>query len=121
VSDQTSTSTTAKGPGDDKQELAQEYAANLPAAPGTTPEPVVIGERRGMFGASSGQDTTGYGGLRSEILLPGASSRPYGGYYDQVADSLERALVGDGARAWLAKVSAGTVGRFRPAAAPPQG
>src|SRR3954471_11603810 len=30
-------------------------------------------------------------------------------------DALERALVGEGARAWLAKVSAATVGRLRPA------
>ena len=79
------------------QEAAQQYAGNLPAAPGTTPDPVVIGERVGMFGASNGQDTTGYGGLRSPILLPGASQRPYGGYFDEVADTLERALVGGSA------------------------
>ena len=50
-----------------------------------------------MFGASNGQDTTGYGGLRSPILLPGASQRPYGGYFDDLADALERALVGGSA------------------------
>jgi len=32
-------------------------------------------------------------------------------------DELERALVGEGARAWLSRVSAATLGRFRPAAA----
>jgi HAE1 family hydrophobic/amphiphilic exporter-1 len=32
------------------------------------------------------------------------------------ADALERALVGDKAKAWLGKISAATVGRFRPAA-----
>jgi HAE1 family hydrophobic/amphiphilic exporter-1 len=32
-------------------------------------------------------------------------------------DALEKALVGDAAKAWLAKVSAATVGRLRPAAA----
>ena len=32
-------------------------------------------------------------------------------------DELERALVGDGARAWLSRVSAATLGRFRPAPA----
>jgi hypothetical protein len=31
-------------------------------------------------------------------------------------DALERALISDGARAWLGKVSAATVGRIRPAA-----
>jgi hypothetical protein len=30
-------------------------------------------------------------------------------------DALERALVGEKARAWLGKVSASTIGRFRPA------
>jgi hypothetical protein len=30
-------------------------------------------------------------------------------------DALERALVGDGAKAWLARLSAATVGRLRPA------
>jgi hydrophobe/amphiphile efflux-1 (HAE1) family protein len=33
-------------------------------------------------------------------------------------DALERAIVGDGAKAWLAKISAATVGRWRPAADP---
>ena len=30
-------------------------------------------------------------------------------------DALERALIGDGARRWLGRVSAGAKGRFRPA------
>ena len=70
--------------------------ANLPAAPGTTPEPVVIGSRVGMFGATDGADTSGYGGLVAPVLLPGAAVRPYGGYYDEVADHLERALGASG-------------------------
>jgi hypothetical protein len=36
-------------------------------------------------------------------------------------DALEQAVVGDGARAWLSKVSAATVGRLRPAAATREG
>jgi hypothetical protein len=31
-------------------------------------------------------------------------------------DALERAMVGDAANAWLARVSAATIGRLRPAA-----
>ena len=69
----------------------------LPAAPGTTPDPVVVGERRGMFGATDTGDTTGYGGMVSPILFPGAGVRPYGGYFDEVADQLERGLVGGSA------------------------
>ena len=59
-------------------------------------EPVRIGERRGMFGPTRGQDTTGYGGLVTPTLLPGASPRPYGSYYDEVADLLGTALEGVG-------------------------
>jgi NADH-quinone oxidoreductase subunit C len=55
--------------------------------------PEVIGTRTGMFGAQAG-DTSGYGGLRTPVLFPGAAARPYGGYFDEVADHLERALVG---------------------------
>ena len=73
-----------------------EYTNTRPQAPDgestSVPEghePVVVGERRGMFGASSGADTSGYGGLRSPILFPGASQRPYGGYFDAVVDALE--------------------------------
>ena len=47
-----------------------------------------------MFGARDGQDTSGYGGLVTPILFPGAAVRPYGGYFDEVADNLQRALVG---------------------------
>nr|WP_226913637.1 NADH-quinone oxidoreductase subunit C [Gephyromycinifex aptenodytis] len=64
----------------------------MPAAPGTVPDPVVVGARQGMFGATRGGDTTGYGGLVSPVLFPGASVRPYGGYFDEIADALEAAL-----------------------------
>ena len=60
-------------------------------------EPVVVAERRGMFGARS-QDTTGYGGVVQPVLFPGASPRPYGSFFDEVADRLALALgTGDGA------------------------
>ncbi|MFE0132292.1 NADH-quinone oxidoreductase subunit C [Streptomyces sp. NPDC059037] len=52
----------------------------------------VIGVRKGMFGAENGGDTSGYGGLVRTITLPGASTRPYGGWFDEVADELEGAL-----------------------------
>lgn len=62
---------------------------NLPSPPGTTPDPVQVGERTGMFGARNGADTSGYGGLVSPILFPGAAVRPYGGDFDAIADALE--------------------------------
>ncbi len=75
------------------EEAAQ---ANLPASPGTTPEPEVRGERRGMFGVRNGGDTTGFGGLVSPVLFPAAATRPYGSYFDEVADQLETALADRG-------------------------
>jgi NADH-quinone oxidoreductase subunit C len=92
------------------QEAAQQYASNLPAPPGTNPDPIVVGERDGMFGPSLGEDTSGYGGLRSPILFPGASPRPYGGYYDEVADALERSL-GGGQVSWVQAVERVTIDR----------
>ena len=57
--------------------------------------PVVRDERRGMFGAREGQDTSGYGGLRTSVAFPGAAQRPYGGWYDEVVDRLADATGGD--------------------------
>ena len=51
----------------------------------------VVGRRHGMFGAHDSGDTSGYGGLSRLVSLPGASPRPYGGDFDEVADQLERA------------------------------
>ncbi|CAM5269171.1 hypothetical protein SCALM49S_02837 [Streptomyces californicus] len=43
---------------------------------------------------NNGGDTSGYGGLIRTVTLPGAASRPYGGWFDEVADELEGALEG---------------------------
>jgi NADH-quinone oxidoreductase subunit C len=51
-----------------------------------------VAHKQGMFGSSLGNDTSGYGGLQRPVLFPGASPRPFGGYFDEVADHLERAL-----------------------------
>jgi NADH-quinone oxidoreductase subunit C len=64
---------------------------NLPARAGEDrlAEQVV---RTGMFGAETTGDTSGYGGLQVR-LAPGLSSpRPYGSYFDELADELGRAL-----------------------------
>jgi NADH-quinone oxidoreductase subunit C len=69
---------------------------NVPAVPEQGPEHGAEGEliavRKGMFGARNGGDTSGYGGLVRRIELPGASQRPFGGYFDVIADELEGAL-----------------------------
>ena len=45
----------------------------------------------GMFGARGTGDTSGYGGLVPTAASTGSSERPFGGYFDDVADDLERA------------------------------
>ncbi|HLZ37116.1 MAG TPA: NADH-quinone oxidoreductase subunit C [Mycobacteriales bacterium] len=53
--------------------------------------------RPGMFGVTGSGDTSGYGGLvRRPPALP-STPRPYGGWFDDLADQLERAFsdVGD--------------------------
>ena len=48
-------------------------------------------EQTGMFGAKGTGDTSGYGGLVRTAAAAGSTERPFGGYFDQVADDLERA------------------------------
>jgi NADH-quinone oxidoreductase subunit C len=55
--------------------------------------------RRGMFGVDGTGDTSGYGRLVRRVDTPGASPRPYGGYFDEVADELH-AVLGDGEVGW---------------------
>ena len=52
-------------------------------------EPVV---RTGMFGSTGTGDTSGYGGLQVRRPPRVASPRPYGSYFDEIADRLADAL-----------------------------
>jgi NADH-quinone oxidoreductase subunit C len=52
----------------------------------------VVGVRRGMFGPEGSGDTSGYGRLVREVAMPGSSPRPYGGYFDEVVDTLTAVL-----------------------------
>ena len=45
-----------------------------------------------MFGAKGSGDTSGYGRLVRPVAMPGSSPRPYGGYFDEVVDTLADAL-----------------------------
>ncbi|HEX6854375.1 MAG TPA: NADH-quinone oxidoreductase subunit C, partial [Streptosporangiaceae bacterium] len=65
-------------------------ASNLPGQRGEGGEEIRV--QRGMFGADNGGDTSGYGGLVRSVRLPGPAARPYGGWFDEVADELEGAL-----------------------------
>ena len=48
--------------------------------------------KRGMFGAETTGDTSGYGGLQVRKQPPLSSEPPYGGYFDAVAQALGSAL-----------------------------
>ena len=45
----------------------------------------------GMFGTAGTGDTSGFGGLVRTAATSGSSERPYGSYFDEVTDDLERA------------------------------
>ncbi len=75
----------------------------LPVEPGQL-EPEVVGVRHGMFGVRGSGDTSGYGGLVRPVAMPGGSARPYGGWFDEVADHLEAALDRNGISHALEKV-----------------
>lgn len=71
-------------------EIAQEDGRVLDTREGGGP--VVVAKRQGMFGSSMGNDTTGYGGLERKVLFPGEAQRPYGGWFDKLADDLAAAV-----------------------------
>ncbi len=48
----------------------------------------VVNVREGAFGAHGTGDTSGFGGLTQPVIMPGAAQKPYGGWYDEVADKL---------------------------------
>ncbi|HET7326734.1 MAG TPA: NADH-quinone oxidoreductase subunit C [Nocardioidaceae bacterium] len=81
---------------------------NLPAEEGRTDEEArtdeVLEVRRGMFGVDGTGDTSGYGGLRRAVVMPGSSERPFGAWRDEVADRLDGALGDDGFGAAIEKV-----------------
>jgi NADH-quinone oxidoreductase subunit C len=66
--------------------------------------PEVIGMRRGSFGVTGSGDTSGYGRLIREVVLPGSTPRPYGGYFDDVVDTLITVLGEDAITAAVERV-----------------
>ena len=55
-------------------------------------EPGIVAVHTGMFGVDGPGDTSGYGRIRRTIRQPAGASRPYGGWFDEVADLLAAAL-----------------------------
>jgi len=65
----------------------------VPAGAPTLP---VVDVRSGMFGTSGSGDTSGYGGLVRTVEMPAPTARPFGGWFDEVADEMDLALQDDG-------------------------
>ncbi len=61
-----------------------------------------VGVRTGSFRAKGSGDTSGFGGLVRPVLIPGATSRPFGSYFDAVADQLESVIAKAGVTADVA-------------------
>ncbi|MGA8257554.1 MAG: NADH-quinone oxidoreductase subunit C [Nocardioides sp.] len=60
-----------------------------PKVPASTDAEITsVGARTGMFGVRGTGDTSGYGGLVAPIVFPGEAQRPFGGWFDEVADAL---------------------------------
>ena len=60
-----------------------------------------LGVRDNPFGVHGTGDTSGYGQLHREVMMPGQSPKPYGGWFDDCVDYLEedlREAPGDGCK-----------------------
>jgi NADH-quinone oxidoreductase subunit C len=66
--------------------------------------PEVVEVRRGAFGAHDAGDTSGFGGLTRVVQLPGATPRPYGGWFDSAVDVLGEVLAEQGTEDAIEKV-----------------
>lgn len=71
----------------------QTTVSAAPAVPSAQPLSMATGvERTGMFGTHGSGDTSGYGLLQKAPYTPQPAARPFGGYFDEVADALAAAM-----------------------------
>lgn len=78
-------------PGEQHSSAERERAGVEPAetrAPAEFQAPVSGRARKGMFNISGSGDTSGFGGLRLPAHVPAPAERPYGGWFDDLADEL---------------------------------
>jgi len=72
---------------------------------GTRPAAPASRERTGMFGVSGSGDTSGFGGLHLPGYAPAPAERPYGGWFDDLADDLGSALTDRGVRGAVQQIT----------------
>jgi len=90
VSDSENRPDAATGPGSEVEPASMAQQAEQIEHP--EPGGSQLTERHGMFGIRGTGDTSGYGRLVSQRTMPGVSTRPFGGYFDEVADTLSGSL-----------------------------
>lgn len=76
-------------------ELARRYPGSgaLTGPTGAAaPVPATVAARRGMFHVQDAGDTTGYNRLELPAHSPEPATRPFGGYFDEIADQLAAAM-----------------------------
>jgi NADH-quinone oxidoreductase subunit C len=76
------------------EQPANTQPENLPTPPDAAG--TVVDVRHGMFGVRGSGDTSGYSGLVRKVTFPAATPVPYGGWFDELAENLRRALVPSG-------------------------
>jgi NADH-quinone oxidoreductase subunit C len=84
---------------DPSRDVVEAHAGAAPTAPGE-----VISHHQGMFGVSGSGDTSGYGGLSRDVVLPAGSNPPYGGWMDDVAGALATGARAAGVESAVEKV-----------------
>ena len=76
--------------GVEREDAQQSGEIGLDQVDAPAVEPYVVKHSQGMWGKTS-PDTSGYAGMMRSIEFPGVAQRPYGGWFDQVADRLDGA------------------------------
>ncbi|WP_308195929.1 NADH-quinone oxidoreductase subunit C [Nocardioides bruguierae] len=83
------------------QAATDQSPENVPAPVGTQH---TAGVRTGMFGVHGTGDTSGFGGLTQAVDWPRPSQAPYGGWFDQVVQSLVTGTRAQGVESALGSV-----------------
>jgi NADH-quinone oxidoreductase subunit C len=86
-------------------DLTDRAVENTLPVPPEQLRPEIVDVQHGMFGVQGSGDTSGYGGLVRPVAMPGGSPRPFGGWFDQVADSLQAGLAQAGVSDAIEKVA----------------
>lgn len=76
--------------------MSETPQASVDVVPVDVPTLPVVDVRKGMFGGGQSGDTSGYGGVVRRVEFPAPAQRPFGGYFDEIADELNAALADDG-------------------------